>query len=124
MLTKKDLTKKEIDKNIEQIMECIEYFKEKEEEFIDQNTGDPIVDAFLKYRIRKKIGLFGEAHALFFGVLNLDLEDWEKENRCREALAIMWEAMEYGEQYDKDVLSIREEFSIFKAGYKIHSENI
>lgn len=124
MLKKKDLTKKSIDENIEQIIECIEYFKEKEEELISQKTGDPIVDAFLKYRIKKKIGLFGDAHALFFGVLNSDLKKWEKENRCREALAIMWEAMEYAEQYKKDVLSIREEFSIFKAGYKLRSENI
>lgn len=118
MLKKKDLTKKEIDKNIEQIIECLIYLKEKEEELVNQKTGDPIVDAFLEYRIRKKICLFGDADALFSGVLDLDLEDWERENRCREALAIMWEAMEYNAQYDESEFNIRQEFLVFKKGYE------
>lgn len=119
MLTKKDLTKKEIDKNIEQIIECVEFFKEKEEGLINQKTGDPIADAFLKYRIRKKIGLFGEAHALFSGVLNLELEGHDREKMCIDALATMQEAMGYND----DTLDTVQEFSIFKMGYEACVEN-
>lgn len=117
-LTKKDFTKKEIDKNIEQIIECLEYFKEKEEGLKNQKTGDPIADAFLRYRIRRKIGLFGDAHVLFFGVLEKNLEGYEREMICIDALGIMWEAMEY-----EDTADTLQEFPIFKAGYEACVEN-
>lgn len=118
MLTKKDLKKKSIDENIEQIIECLIYFKEKEEELKNQKTGDPIADAFLRYRIRRKIGLFGEAHALFFGVLDLELEGHEKEMMCIEALAVAQKAMEY-----ENTAGTLQEYPIFKAGYKACEEN-
>jgi len=128
MLTKKDLTKKSINENIEQIMECIEYFKEKEEELANQKTGDPIADAFLRYRVRKKICLFGEALALFDGLvgkLKLDLKEWQRENSCREAIAIMWEAMQYEAPQDEDeVRLLEDEFLVFKKGYEAHSKNL
>lgn len=119
MLTKKDLKKNSIDANIEQIIECIEFFKEKEGELIkaSQKTRDPVGDAFLRYRIKKKIGLFGDAHALFSGVLSLELEGHEREMRCIEAIAIMQEAMK--SENTEDTL---QEFPIFKAGYKACSE--
>jgi len=112
------LTEKEINKNIEHIMECIEYFKEEEEKLINQKTGDLIVDAFLEYRIKKKIGLFGEADALFLRAKDSELKEWKREVACIEAIAIMWEAMEYDEEYNKNILNIEQEFLIFKAGYK------
>ena len=117
-LTKKDFTKKSIDENIKQIIECIEFFKEKEEELIGHKTGDPIADAFLKYRIRRKIGLFGDAHALFFGVIEKELEGYEREMMCIDALGIMWDAMEY-----EDTEDTLREFPIFKEGYKACSKN-
>ncbi len=119
MLTKEDFKKNSIDKNIEQIIECIKFFKEKEDKLIkaSQKTGDPVGDAFLRYRIRKKIGLFGDAHALFFGVLDFELEGHEREMRCTEAIAIMQKAMEY--ENTEDTLK---EFPIFRAGYQACSE--
>lgn len=112
---------KEIQEEIEHIEFQIKYLSDPKEIQEDIEDEDPIVEAFQKDRIKKKIELYKQSIELFKKAIKLERNPAthkERNNLIREAMIVDLKTDLMEIFYNKKDVDLKEEFETFKNDFE------